>query len=83
MRVFARVLQEIADRCLQHSNQSRHVPTSRFMRLLAVDLMLAAEQHRNTDPRSIYDQVVELRRQAAERQPMAAAAPTPENASTA
>jgi hypothetical protein len=84
MRVFVRLLEEAADRCLQLSYQSRHEKASRVMRLLAVDLMLAAEQRRHNRVHSAAEQRAELARLSrsagnGRRQP----AVTPESVSTA
>ena len=62
MRVLVRLLEETADRCLQLSNESQHAKAARFMRLLAVDLMLAAENRRHNRPTPASEQLVELRK---------------------
>ena len=46
MRLWVRLLEEQAERCLSLAYQCQNKDAERIMRLLAVDLMLAAEQHR-------------------------------------
>lgn len=61
MRVFVRLLEEQAERCIQLAYQCRNKNAERFLRLLAVDLMLAAEVRR---PRrnAVADEFAELSR---------------------
>lgn len=47
MRVFVRLLEEQAEQALRLAYQSRNKKAERFLRLLAVDLALAAEEQRN------------------------------------
>lgn len=47
MRVFVRLLEEQAEQALRLAYQSRSKKAERFLRLLAVDLALAAEDQRN------------------------------------
>jgi hypothetical protein len=60
MRVIVRLLEETANRCLQLSTESQHEKASRVMRLLAVDLMLAAEQRRHNRGPGVSEQLAEL-----------------------
>ena len=59
MKMSVRLLEEYAERCIQLAYQCQNGKTERFFRLLAVDLMLAAEQQR---PRrkQIADELSEL-----------------------
>ena len=50
MRVFVRLLEEQAEQALRLAYQSRSKMAERFLRLLAVDLALAAEEQRNRLP---------------------------------
>lgn len=50
MRVFVRLLEEQAEQALRLAYQSRNKKAERFLRLLAVDLALAAEEQRNRIP---------------------------------
>ena len=47
MRVFVRLLEEQAEQALRLAYQSSNKKAERFLRLLAVDLALAAEDRRN------------------------------------
>ena len=47
MRVFVRLLEEQAEQALRLAYQSSNKKAERFLRLLAVDLALAAEDQRN------------------------------------
>ena len=78
MRVFVRLLEEHAERCIQLAYQCRNKNAERFLRLLAVDLMLAAEVRR---PRrkAVSDELAELSRLSE----AAAGRLNSENASTA
>ena len=46
MRLAVRLLEEHAERCIQLAYQCQNETAERFLRLLAVDLMLAAELRR-------------------------------------
>lgn len=46
MKVFVRLLEEQAERCIELAHQCHTQKAERVLRLLAVDLMLAAEGHR-------------------------------------
>jgi hypothetical protein len=46
MTALAPLLEKHAEQCIQLAYQCRNKNAERFFRLLAVDLMLAAEQHR-------------------------------------
>lgn len=71
--MFSNLLEEQAQRCIQLAYQCENKNAERFLRLLAVDLMLAARMHRATQepsaPRSpistIADELAELGRLAA------------------
>ena len=47
MKVFVRLLEEQAEQALRLAYESQSKTAERFLRLLAVDLALAAEEHRN------------------------------------
>ena len=59
MQVVVRLLEEHAERCIQLAYQCQNKNAERFLRLLAVDLMLAAEVRRPR-PNKIADQLAEL-----------------------
>jgi hypothetical protein len=67
VRVFVRLLEEHAEQALRLAYQSRNKKAERFLRLLAVDLALAAEEQRNRIPD----------RPAAAKSPAAAVKPVP------
>jgi hypothetical protein len=78
MKVVARLLDEHAERCIQLAYQCQNKNAERFLRLLAVDLMLAAEVRRQR-PEKIADELAQLGRLSRE----AGTGFKPENASTA
>lgn len=53
MRVWVRLSEEQAELCLKLAYQSKNKKAERLLRLLAVDLMLEAEQHRARLPRLV------------------------------
>lgn len=53
MRVWVRLLEEQAELCLKLAYQSKSKKAERLLRLLAVDLMLAAEKKRARLPRPV------------------------------
>ena len=61
MRVLVRLLEEHAERCIQLAYQCRTKNAERFLRLLAVDLMLAAELRRPRG-KAVEDDLEELSR---------------------
>ena len=78
MKVVVRLLEEHAERCIQLAYQCQNKNAERFLRLLAVDLMLAAEVRR-PHPEKIADELAELGRLSRE----AGTGLKPESASTA
>ena len=80
MQVVVRLLEEHAERCIQLAYQCQNKNAERFLRLLAVDLMLAAEVRRPR-PQKIADELAELGRLS--RDAATGGGLTPENASTA
>ncbi len=78
MKVVVRLLEEHAERCIQLAYQCQNKNAERFLRLLAVDLMLAAEVRRPR-PERIADELAELGRLSRE----AGTGFKPESASTA
>lgn len=78
MKVVVRLLEEHAERCIQLAYQCQNKNAERFLRLLAVDLMLAAEVRRQR-PEKIADELAELGRLSRE----AGTGFKPESASTA
>jgi hypothetical protein len=59
--VFAGILESYAERCIQLAYQCQNKNAERFLRLLAVDLMLAA-QARQPHRRQIADELADLSR---------------------
>ncbi len=55
MRVFVRLLEEQAERCIQLAYQCQNKNAERILRMLAVDLMLAAEEQRIRLPELLRD----------------------------
>ena len=80
MKVVVGLLEEHAERCIQLAYQCQNKNAERFLRLLAVDLMLAAELRRPR-PRNFADELAELGRLS--REAAAGAELKPESASTA
>ena len=80
MQVSSSLLDQYGERCIKLAYQCQNKNAERFFRLLAVDLMLAAEQHR---PRrdSATDEFAELDRLS--REAAAGQKLTRENVSTA
>jgi hypothetical protein len=79
MRVVVSLLEEHAERCIQLAYQCQNKNAERFLRLLAVDLMLAAELHR-PHRASAEDELATLGR--VRREAVAGAKLKPESAST-
>jgi hypothetical protein len=80
--VFSQLLEDYAERCIQLAYQCENKNAERFLRLLAVDLMLAARMQqpqavKNLAPNSnVADELAELGR-------LASTAVRPESASRA
>jgi hypothetical protein len=60
--VSSRVLEETAERCIRLAYQCQNKNVERFFRLLAVDLMLAAQQRAPSAPPKLADELAELGR---------------------
>jgi hypothetical protein len=60
--VSSRVLEETAERCIRLAYRCQNKNVERFFRLLAVDLMLAAQQRATSAPATLADEFAELGR---------------------